>query len=431
MSNQAFFGDNPVSFIALGSNLEALTYLAKSIPGAELPDSFYGPSTDETLSDLAVQGPVLLIGSPRHNPFVDDLQKPIDTPFQFVAITPELPPDSATLCIQENTGLQFDSSIDRILGEIERSEAPTISETEYDYAIVLTGDIELETGGSQRIIWVGGIHRVGTMGASKWLVENLDSYDWDSMGNVCFLVRVAYQLKSIAPEIVQGPKPWQMRQITQKQTGILFDLGNVLLPFNRKKLEINLRNLLNVNLDNPTKDAIKTLQVEFESGRVSKQVFIGRLNDMLKLPGSKDDLLELAWCDIFWRNEPLIEFLKRLLAYRPDIKLVLISNTDEVILEYSLTIFELNQFFAPDCCVASFQPDVNPKGKDLSMLHKAHGILRQQFGSDEFQTVYVDDVRNYVNACQQANRPVYSIHYRTFPKLIFDLRKCGIYLPIS
>ena len=431
MSNQAFFGDNPVSFIALGSNLEALTYLAKSIPGAELPDSFYGPSADETLSDLAVQGPVLLIGSPRHNPFVDDLQKAIDTPFQFVSITPELPPDSATLCIQENTGLQFDSSIDRILGEIERSEAPTISETEYDYAIVLTGDIELETGGSQRIIWVGGIHRVGTMGASKWLVENLDSYDWDSMGNVCFLVRVAYQLKSIAPEIVQGPKPWQMRQITQKQTGILFDLGNVLLPFNRKKLEINLRNLLNVNLDNPTKDAIKTLQVEFESGRVSKQVFIGRLNDMLKLPGSKDDLLELAWCDIFWRNEPLIEFLKRLLAYRPDIKLVLISNTDEVILEYSLTIFELNQFFAPDCCVASFQPDVNPKGKDLSMLHKAHGILRQQFGSDEFQTVYVDDVRNYVNACQQANRPVYSIHYRTFPKLIFDLRKCGIYLPIS
>jgi len=315
---------------------------------------------------------------------------------------------------------------------------------EYDYGILLVGEINDEKSYSQRVFWAGGIHGIGTLGVMKWAIENLDKYDWAQLGNVCFLIRVGFSvplghyrpssrehehIDQARPELVFGPYSWQPREEMNQPIGILCDMGSVLLSFERKRFEHNLRHMLGIQ---PSKQQIADIEVLrglFESGHRTEKEFPAEIRQILNLSNG-EDILRVAWCDIFWRHEQVISYLEKL-SKVTRAKLVLISNTDPLRLEYALSRLELDALFERNSVVASFEVDVRPKGEDNSMLMKALRILREQFQTQDFTAIFVDDVRTYLIMAREGGLGIRGIHYRSFPQLVYDLRNYGLYLPIS
>ena len=46
----------------------------------------------------------------------------------------------------------------------------------------------------QRIVWAAGIHGIGTLGVVKCALANLAAYDWNQIGNACFLIQSAFSV---------------------------------------------------------------------------------------------------------------------------------------------------------------------------------------------------------------------------------------------
>jgi hypothetical protein len=389
------------------------------VPGVSLPTS-----------------PVVVLGSPRYNLLADDFQRQIEAPFQFISLTPGRPPDQAILSISADTGQEYVCSFDPVLGEIERSTPPPLSEEENDYGILLVGDDERY--GGRRIVWAGGIHGVGTLGSVKWLLDNWTRYDWAELGRACFLVRVCFSpserhdrslAESLHAELVRGPCPWTLRPKRDFPIGLLCDLGGVLVVFERKRLRFNFRHLLGVELTPEGATAIEELRLPFEAGEMAPVEFLSRLGDILRVR-DQEAQLRAAWCDIFSRQQQTIAFLERL-ARSEDVKLILVSNTDPLRAEYTLSRLGLSSLFQPEQVVASYQSDVSAKGVDDSMLRKALGILREQFHGRPFLPLFVDDVRAYTRLAGEAGLGIVGIHYRSYAQFVCELRQQGLYLSMT
>lgn len=109
---------------------------------------------------------------------------------------------------------------------------------------------------------------------------------------------------------------------------LILDLGNVIACFDHRRA---CRQLAALSSQEVSEDDVHAgvfgsgLERDFDCGAIDTAAFIARLRARFGLQGD-DVAVARAWSDIFWPNEPMIEFVRR--ADASGVRLVLASNTN-------------------------------------------------------------------------------------------------------
>jgi len=199
-----------------------------------------------------------------------------------------------------------------------------------------------------------------------------------------------------------------------KYSAIVFDLGNVLIPFDFKKALIKLDQVEN-GLGDRFNDYFKTnyhLHREFEKGKISEQDFIIR---MLEIVDYKID--ESTFCkyyaDIFSLNEDVISLLPVL---KKNYKLLLLSNTDSIHKKYGWEKYEFLKNF--DRLILSFEVgSVKPEEKIYRAVEEASGFSSQEH-------LFIDDIQEYVDGAKKIGWD--AVQFVNYQKLVGDLKERNI-----
>ena len=200
----------------------------------------------------------------------------------------------------------------------------------------------------------------------------------------------------------------------RKYSAIVFDLGNVLIPFDFKKALIKLDQVedgLGDRFNNYFK-ANYHLHREFEKGKISEKDFIIR---MLEIVDNKID--ESTFCkyyaDIFSLNEDVISLLPVL---KKNYKLFLLSNTDSIHKKYGWEKYEFLKYF--DKLILSFEVgSVKPEEKIYRAVEEASGFSSQKH-------IFIDDIQEYVDGAKNIGWD--AVRFEGYEKLIKDLKERNI-----
>ncbi|PKL81678.1 MAG: HAD family phosphatase [Ignavibacteriae bacterium HGW-Ignavibacteriae-3] len=172
----------------------------------------------------------------------------------------------------------------------------------------------------------------------------------------------------------------------QKYSVIVFDLGNVLIPFDYAPL-IQKFNGIRKNLgDEFAKFYEENYEIHrnYERGQISSNDFIAKMLKVLDHKVTPDEFCGL-FSSVFTVNEKVVELLPRL---KKDYTLILLSNTNEIHRKYGWQKYEfLNQF---EKLILSYEVgSVKPEEKIYRSAEKFSG----RPSSEHF---FIDDIAQYV-----------------------------------
>jgi putative hydrolase of the HAD superfamily len=129
---------------------------------------------------------------------------------------------------------------------------------------------------------------------------------------------------------------------------ILFDLGNVILPFNHYQIAEKLAKFSQKkDFQNPKKIFPYLFDFEngaingYEIGKVSSLDFFQSLKEHLQLTLSFEEFIPI-WNDIFWENLEVSEIIRSLKGKK---RLGLLSNTNPLHFDYVLSKFPVVKVF--------------------------------------------------------------------------------------
>ncbi|MHB8830659.1 MAG: HAD-IA family hydrolase [Patescibacteria group bacterium] len=178
---------------------------------------------------------------------------------------------------------------------------------------------------------------------------------------------------------------------------LITDLGNVIAPFDRMRSAIALHRAFVPSksadeihaLINTDASAVKLLE-EFETGRISSNEFLSTLEKRLGCALPADTFWPI-WCNIFWRNGPVIALWQKAQQYSPGLRLIALSDTDPYRLAWlkNLSGLDFND------AVASFM--VGHRKPHESMYQEAVACARRAAG----ECLFVDDVLQYVEGARE------------------------------
>ena len=197
----------------------------------------------------------------------------------------------------------------------------------------------------------------------------------------------------------------------KKYSAIVFDLGNVLIPFDYT-LAIDKLNRIEKGLGNRFIDFYKLNYLfhrDFERGKISESGFVKR---MLEIIDHKIDAetFKKYYADIFSLNEDVISLLPEL---KKNYKLLLLSNTDSIHQKYGWQKYEFLKNF--DVMIISHEVGaVKPEEKIYREVERASG-----FPSEEH--FYIDDIQEYVDAAKEIGWD--AVLFENYEKLKNDLRE--------
>jgi FMN phosphatase YigB (HAD superfamily) len=381
---------------------------------------------------------LLLTGSPRFNPLAERVQQLFDLPCQYVSArvradassrdeSPVLTPAQRTLRIVTTHGDELSASIDNGIG---RGGDGT------DYGLIVFAILPQ----GRRLIWLSGIHGKGTLGAYKCLIDHAGRIlaSVQRAGSapgtaVTQLVRVKYTARSneegldgIDGELLGDAVPSGLRAESSKGRAVLFDLGDVVMKFDRDRTYRSIGHLERSDYRR-VRDRIRAedestrLVSDYELGGLSSEAFCDRL---ARLFGGGDRLRERLpefWADIFWPNYEMFEVLDFLKKRK--VALGLVSNTNALHLEQIKNDYpEIINLF--DAQSVSYELK-SAKPGDL-IFNDAIEKMRRA-GIEPRDMLYVDDVERHVEKMHRLG--VDGFVYRSHSHFVLWLRKRGIYLP--
>lgn len=171
----------------------------------------------------------------------------------------------------------------------------------------------------------------------------------------------------------------------------MFDLGNVLLHFDHRLIAVNIARLV-PGASLPADDRWRALLQEAETGVLSDEAFLESFARLLGVDPETDlTALAEAWCDIFWRNDALLQLLDVL---RGRVRLVLVSNTNALHLAFIRSRFP--EVLAP-FDVAVFSHQEHAAKPDPALFRRA--LARA--GTSPDACMYFDDIRMHVHAATE------------------------------
>lgn len=179
--------------------------------------------------------------------------------------------------------------------------------------------------------------------------------------------------------------------IKHKYSAIVFDLGQVLVPFdykyfvekvNKHKPGIGER-FLKLYREN------YSVHRDFEKGKVSEKDFIAQMLKYLDYCVD-DETFCRYWSDIFSTNDDLIALLPEL---KKNYKLYLLSNTNSIHKKYGYQHYDFLKLF--DKIFLSHEVGfVKPEKEIYRAVEKASG-----FSSEEH--IFIDDILEYVEGAKK------------------------------
>lgn len=201
----------------------------------------------------------------------------------------------------------------------------------------------------------------------------------------------------------------------KKYSVIVFDLGNVLLPFNYnimldklEKIEKNLgRRFLKFYMDN------YNIHRSFEKGELTEQEF---LNIMLTNLDNKLD--KETFCNyyskVFFENKNVSALLPEL---KKNYMIVLLSNTNSIHRKYGWEDADFIKYF--DKLILSYEvralkPEEQIYKAVENFTHKPPG-----------EHIFIDDIKEYSDAAKKIGWD--SIHFTGYENLILEFKERGIH----
>jgi putative hydrolase of the HAD superfamily len=194
-----------------------------------------------------------------------------------------------------------------------------------------------------------------------------------------------------------------------KFSAIVFDLGNVLIPFDYN-IAIRKLNLVEQGLGDRFIEYYRSnysVHRDFERGNISDDKFV---NQMLKVIDNKIDgeTFKFYYSDIFTVNDDVVSLLPKL---KENYKLFLLSNTDSIHQKYGWQKYEFLKYF--DKLILSHEVGaVKPEEKIYRIVETASG-----FASTEH--FYIDDIKEYVEAAKNIGWT--AVQFTGYEKLLENL----------
>ncbi len=201
----------------------------------------------------------------------------------------------------------------------------------------------------------------------------------------------------------------------RKYSVVVFDLGNVLLPFDYnimlnklEKIEKNLgQKFLQFYKDN------YNIHRSFERGELPENKFI---NIMLESLNNKLDSETFCnyYSKIFIENKDVTSLLPEL---KKKYMLVLLSNTNSIHREYGWKDYDFIKYFSK--LILSYEV------KALKPEEKIYRTVENFTQKPPGEHIFIDDVREYSDAAKKIGWD--AIHFTSFENLIKGFKKRGIY----
>jgi putative hydrolase of the HAD superfamily len=197
---------------------------------------------------------------------------------------------------------------------------------------------------------------------------------------------------------------------------ILFDLGNVILPFNHDQIAKKLvRFTQKKEFQDPQKifsylfDHRDGVINDFDVGKIVPPEFFQSVKTTLDLSISFDEFLPL-WNNIFLEDREVSQII---LSLKDRWRLGLLSNTDPLHFNYILSEFPIIQIF--DKWILSYE--VGFKKPAIEIFQKAI-----QWASVEPKRIlFIDDIKKYVEVAISLG--MYGIHFISSDQLREELHK--------
>ena len=176
----------------------------------------------------------------------------------------------------------------------------------------------------------------------------------------------------------------------RKYSAIVFDLGQVILPFDYKGF-IEKVNRHKPGIGEQFAESYKqnyNIHRDFEKGLISEEVFITQMLGYLENVIDGETFCKY-WSDIFTPEEQVISLLPLL---KENYKLYLISNTNSIHKKYGYQGYEFLKLF--DKLILSHEVKfIKPEEEIYRGVEKASG-----FPSEEH--IFIDDILEYVDAAK-------------------------------
>ena len=203
---------------------------------------------------------------------------------------------------------------------------------------------------------------------------------------------------------------------------ILFDLGKVLVPFDREiglnRLRPHLPGEMALLLTADPNSFLALFQepaYELETGRMDFEEFASTMQRILGTSLDRDEF-RLMWCDIFWLDERVVELGERLSVRYGT---YLASNTSRVHYRWILRRFPRVAFYRD----AALSYELGVMKPEPAYYEKAV----EQFGIEPSESVFIDDRKENVASAVEAG--LRGIRFRNHDQLVNELQQLGVDFP--
>lgn len=200
----------------------------------------------------------------------------------------------------------------------------------------------------------------------------------------------------------------------RKYSVVVFDLGNVLIPFDYKTALQKLNKIDGSLGDKFWKYYMENYKLhrDFERGDISEENFINKMLEVLENKVGRETFCNL-YSKIFTENKDVTGLLPVL---KKDYLLVLLSNTNSLHMEYGWKDYPFLKYF--DKLILSHQVNsVKPE-------RKIYLAVEEFTRKPSAEHIFIDDVREYVDAA--VNLGWGGIKFDDPEQLIAELRAKGI-----
>ncbi len=195
-----------------------------------------------------------------------------------------------------------------------------------------------------------------------------------------------------------------------KYSVVVFDLGNVLIPFNYD-LIIERFNNIQPDLGNKFYDYYKKnyhIHRAFERGDMTEYEFLDKMLDVVNNKIDRETFCNI-YSKIFVINDDVVALLPEL---KQKYILVLLSNTNSIHREYGWKDYDFLKYF--DKLILSYEANaVKPEEN----IYRAVEEFTQKPSGEH---IFIDDVVDYVEGAKQAGWD--AVQFTGYDKLIKDFK---------
>ncbi len=194
---------------------------------------------------------------------------------------------------------------------------------------------------------------------------------------------------------------------------LIFDIGNVLLPFdfNRALERIQARTHLPLSQLTQTHHP---LQVSYESGQITLTQFVERSIALTQFTGTHAEFVA-AWKAIFDENAAMFRLVERLHEHYP---LYLLSNTSDLHADYFIAKYPIFSSFSDS--VFSYRVGCMKPERAI------YEIAVRQFVVQPEETVFIDDLPANVAAARECGFHAIQYDHRNHQHLVEELVALGV-----